>query len=143
MSALVKFLIGLVAALAAAGLWHGPGGGGQRLVDSLEAQARSNVALARLPGISVRLDREPLSRTATLSGTANDLQREGLGSQYGVKDYVREVEGIADVRWDDEPEAGGLPLLAETLILAALAYAAGFGLGTAFFGRRRRTSFLD
>ena len=143
MTPLVKFLIGLAAALAAGWLWHGPGGGGERLVGALEAQARAYVAQARLPGISVRLDREPLSRNATLSGSANDLQREGLGSQDGVKDYARAVEGIGEVRWDDEPEAGGLPLIAETLILVAIAYLLGFGLGTAFFGRRRRTSFLD
>ena len=143
MTPLVKFLIGLAAALLAAWLWHGPTGGGERLVGALESQTRAYVAQARLPGISVRLDRDPLSRNATLSGTANDLQREGLGSQYGVKDYARAVAGIGKVRWDDEPESGGLPLIAETLILAALAYLIGFGLGRVFFGRRRRTSFLD
>lgn len=143
MSAIVKFAIGLAAALAAAWLWHGPGGGGGRLVDRLETQAKAYVAQARLAGVSVRLERAPLSREAILSGTANDLQREGLGSQYGVKDYARAVEGIGGVRWDDEPDSGGLPLVVETLLLAALAYVVGFGLGTAFFGRRRRTSFLD
>jgi hypothetical protein len=36
-----------------------------------------------------------------------------------------------------------MPLLAETLILVALAWLAGVGLGWLLFGRRRRTSFLD
>lgn len=36
-----------------------------------------------------------------------------------------------------------MPLLAETLILVALAWLAGVGLGWLRFGRRRRTSFLD
>lgn len=36
-----------------------------------------------------------------------------------------------------------MPLLAETLILVALAYLAGIGIGWLLFGRRRRTSFLD
>lgn len=36
-----------------------------------------------------------------------------------------------------------MPLLAETLILVALAYLAGIGAGWLLFGRRRRTSFLD
>ena len=36
-----------------------------------------------------------------------------------------------------------MPLLAETLILVALAYLVGVGLGWRLFGRRRRTSFLD
>lgn len=143
MSGWVKFLIGLAAALLAGWLWHGPAGGGAAYAGRLEAQAREAVAVAQLPGVSVRLGRAPLSRAATLSGTADDLQREGLGSGYGVKDYVRAVEGIGPVRWDDEPAATALPLLAETLILVAAAYLLGFGLGTLLFGRRRRTSFLD
>lgn len=36
-----------------------------------------------------------------------------------------------------------MPLLAETLILTALAYLVGLALGWLLFGRRRKTSFLD
>jgi hypothetical protein len=36
-----------------------------------------------------------------------------------------------------------MPLLAETLILVALAYLVGVALGWLLFGRRRKTSFLD
>ena len=36
-----------------------------------------------------------------------------------------------------------MPLLAETLILVALFYAVGLGLGWLLSGRRKRTSFLD
>lgn len=139
----VKLLIGLALVLAAGWAWHGPLGQGRKLIDDLEAQARDGVARAELPGISVRLDRHPLSRNATLSGPANDLQREGLGSQMGVSDYVRAVEGIGAVRWADEPalERRALPLLAETLILAALAYVIGLGLGWLLWGRPRREGF--
>lgn len=139
----VKILIGLIAALLTGWLWHGPGGQGEALIASLERQAQQAAAGAELPGIAVRLGRDPLSRTAIVSGPANDLQREGLGSQWGVKDYVRNVPGIAGVRWEDESGGGGLPLLAETLIAIVLAYAAGFGLGALLFGRRKRQSFLD
>ena len=138
-----KILIGLAAALLMGWLWHGPAGQGERLVSALERQARAAAADAELPGIAVQMARDPLSRTAVLSGQANDLQREGLGSQMGVMDYVRNVEGIGRVRWDDEPQAGGLPLLAETLILVGLAYLIGLGLGALIFGRRKRESFLD
>ena len=91
----------------------------------------------------VRLDRDPLGRNAVLSGRANDLQREGLGSQLGISDYVREVEGIGTVRWADEPERerNALPLLVETMILAAFAYLLGLGLGWLLWGRRRREGF--
>lgn len=139
----VKLLIGLAASLACAWISHGPLGRGQALVDGLERQARAAVARGQLPGISVRLGRSPLSRNATLSGPANDLQREGLGSQMGLSDYVREVPGIGGVRWADEParERGALPLFAETLILAVLAYLIGLGLGRLLWGRPRREGF--
>ena len=88
--------------------------------------------------------RDPLARAARLSGPANDLQREGLGSQKGVSDYVRDVEGVADVRWADEPRNGRriVPLLLETMALAALAYLIGLGLGWLLWGRRRREGFV-
>jgi hypothetical protein len=143
MTAKVKILIGLVAALLMGWLWHGPGGQGEALVGALERQANAAAASAELAGIAVRLPRDPLSRAAVVAGSANDLQREGLGSQSGVKDYVRAVPGIASVRWEDEAEGSGLPLLAELLILVGLAFLAGLGLGALFFGRRKRESFLD
>ena len=36
-----------------------------------------------------------------------------------------------------------MPLVAETLILVALAWLIGLGIGWLIFARRRRTSFLD
>ena len=139
----VKLLIGLALALAAAWISHGPLGRGEAAIDRLETESRAAVASADLPGIAVRLDHSPLSRNAMLSGPANALQREGLGSQKGLSDLVRDVEGIGTVRWADEPrrERLALPLLAETLILAALAYFIGLGLGWLLWGRPRREGF--
>jgi len=123
MPPVLKATIGLLLALAAAWIWHGPLGHGERLIDRLERETKAQVAKAELPGIDVSLSRNPLARAATLSGPANDLQREGLGSQKGVSDYARDVEGISSVRWADEPDAGPriISLLFETLALAALA----------------------
>ncbi len=143
MPPILKAIIGFLLALALAWIWHGPLGNGERLIAGLEAQAGESVARAELPGIAVRLSRDPLARVATLSGPANDLQREGLGSQKGVSDYARDVEGISDVRWADEAEAGSrvIPLLLEILTLAAFAYLVGLGLGWFLWGRRRREDF--
>ena len=143
MSAPVKFLIGLAAALLMGWIWHGPAGQGEAFAGAMETQVKMAAAQAELPGIEARIERDPLSRRAVVGGEANDLQREGLGSQWGVLDYVRSVEGVAGVRWEDEPAGFRLPLLAETLILVAAAYAVGFTLAFLFFGRRRRQSFLD
>ncbi|HEX8572547.1 MAG TPA: hypothetical protein VF759_07340 [Allosphingosinicella sp.] len=139
----VKLLIGLVLALGAGWISHGPLGGGSRLVDRLEREARAGVARAGVPGVAVRLGRDPLTRTATLSGPANDLQREGLGSQMGISDHVRAVEGIGAVRWADEPPSGGrtMLLLIETQLLAAIAYLIGLGAAWLLWGRRRREGF--
>jgi hypothetical protein len=139
MPPVLKATIGLLLALAAAWIWHAPLGRGEGLIDRLEAEARQEVAKAELPGIDVNLSRSPLARTATLSGPANDLQREGLGSQKGVSDHARDVAGISGVRWADEPGSGRriVPLLVETLALAALAYLIGLGLGWLLWGRRR------
>ncbi|HEX9946879.1 MAG TPA: hypothetical protein VGA98_04995, partial [Allosphingosinicella sp.] len=100
----MKILIGFVVALLIGWVWHAPLGNGERLIAGLEAQARQNVAGTELPGIQVAFSRDPLARVARLSGPANDLQREGLGSQKGINDLVRDVEGVASVRWADEPD---------------------------------------
>ena len=143
MPPILKATIGFLLALTVAWIWHGPLGNGERLIAGLEARAGEGVAKAELAGIAVRLSRDPLARVATLSGPANDLQREGLGSQKGVSDYVRDVEGISDVRWADEPEAGSrvIPLLLEISTLAAFAYLVGLGLGWFLWGRRRSEGF--
>ena len=143
MSRLTKFLIGLAAVLLFGWLYHGPLGNGERLISQLEAQARTAVAGAEVPGVTVALPRDPLARTAILSGPANDLQRNGMGSQKGLNDMVAEVEGISGVRWSDD--TGGariMPLLLETLATLVLAYLVGLGLAWVLFGRKKRESYL-
>ena len=138
-----KLLAGLAAALLMGWIWHGPAGQGAAFAGALERRAQAAADAAELPGIAVRLEREPLSRSAVVSGEADEFQREGMGSGWGLKDYVGSVGGVSAVRWDDEPAAFALPLLAETLILVAAAYLIGFGLGALLFVRRKRQSFLD
>jgi hypothetical protein len=139
-----KLLTGLAATLLMGWVWHGPLGHGEALVGALEAQARAAVAEEDLPGIAVTLDHDPLSRRATLSGPANDFQRNGMGSLPGLTGKVAGVEGISAVRWADEPDASraGLPLLAETLALVAAAFAVAVGLAWLLWGRPKRESYL-
>jgi hypothetical protein len=139
-----RIWIGLVAVLLMGWLWHGPAGRGGAYAARLETAARAEIAPVGIQGVQVRMPRDPIRRTALMSGPADNVQREGMGSEWGLSDYVRDVPGIAGVHWADEPGGpGGLPLLAETLLQLALAYALGFGLGAIFFARPKRKSFLD
>ena len=144
MSRTVKFSIGLVAALLTGWIHYGPLGHGQALVDGLEAQARAAVERTEVPGVTVALGHDPLSRTATLSGPADAFQREGQGELPGLTEIVTAVPGIGRVQWADEPANGGLaaPLIVETLAAILLAYLIGIGAGWLFFGRPRREHYL-
>lgn len=146
MSPIVKFLIGLGAVLLMGWVSHGPLGNGEALIGRLEAQTRSAVAEGEVPGVQVRLSRDPLARIATLSGPANDFQREGMGQFPGLNDRVREIEGVSGLRWADAVAGSGaeriMPLLLETLIALLAAYLVGAGLAWLFFGRGKKDSYL-
>ena len=144
MSSFVRFLIGLVAALLLGWLWHGPLDNGAALIGALDRQAQAVVTGAELPGVAVAMDRDPLARNATLSGPADDFQRNGMGSQPGLTGMVQSIEGMGTVRWADQPGGSGtMPLIAELLILTTLAYLIGLALGWLLFGRKRRERFAD
>lgn len=143
MSRTVKLLIGLVAALLAAWLVHGPLGTGEAFVAGMESEARVTVAATEVRGIGVSFPRAPLSRTAILSGDANDFQRNGMGEQPGLTGLIGLVPGVEKVRWADESGSDALPLLAEVLAAAAVAYAIGILIGWLMFGRPRRESYLS
>lgn len=143
MSPWLKFLIGLVAVVALGVLYNGPYGGGTRFIDRLEAHAARRISVTELPGITARFGRDPLSRSATISGEATSFQRDGMGSYPGIRQRVATIPGVADVRWADEPAVRTVPLVLETLLQLLIAYLAGIIIGRLWFGRRKRTSYLD
>lgn len=110
MPRIAKLLIGLVAALAAGWVSHGPLRQGEAFVDRLQAEGEAVIREADLPRVAVRFPRDPLARQAILSGDANDFQREGQGLFPGLNDRIRDVPGVSGLRWDDTdccaPEAG-------------------------------------
>jgi hypothetical protein len=99
MSSWLKFLIGLSAALLAGWISHGPLGRGAAFVDRLEAQAQRRLRVVDLPGVTVRMERSPLGRTAILSGQADQFQREGMGSYPGIDERIRTIPGVRNIRW--------------------------------------------
>ena len=144
MSPNAKILAGLAAVLVMAWLYHGPFGLGATYIDRAESEARRVVADTEIPGIEVRLGRDPLSRLATLSGPADRFQREGQGELKGLNDLVAEVDGVSSVQWADEGEPRrGTPLILEALIGMIGAYLVGLFLGWLVFSRPKKQSFLD
>jgi len=97
-----KFLIGLIAALAAGWVSHGPLGRGGAFLDTLQSQGDAILREAEVPGVQVRFARDPMSREAILSGPANDFQREGQGQFPGLNDRISAISGISGFRWEGE-----------------------------------------
>ena len=95
----LKFLIGLAAALAAGWISHGPLGRGEQFIDQVEADLQLVMGVVNLPGVSGRMQREPLARTAILSGPADQFQREGMGSLPGINGRVMLIPGMARFEW--------------------------------------------
>lgn len=100
MSLWLKFLIGLAAALLAGWLSHGPLGRGAAFLDQLEGHAQRRLQVVNVPGVTVRMERDPLARTAILSGRADAFQRRGMGSYPGIDERIRTIPGIRAIRWE-------------------------------------------
>lgn len=96
-----KLLIGLVIALIAGWISHGPLGRGEAFIASLQAQADAAIRQAELPGVTARFARDPLGREAILTGPANDFQREGMGEMPGINARILAIPGVSGLRWDD------------------------------------------
>ena len=99
MPKLVKFLIGLAAALAAGWISHGPLGRGEQFIDRMEADLQAVLGIVNLPGVTGRMQRDPLARAAILSGPADQFQREGVGSLPGINRRVMLIPGMARFEW--------------------------------------------
>ena len=137
-----KFLSGLGASLLAGWIAHGPLGQGETFVAGLEQHAAQIVRRSELTTVRVRFPRDPLTREAILSGTANDFQREGQGLFPGINDRIRDMPGVSGMHWQEEgTERRMMPLLLETEFLVFLAFLIGVGLGRLVF-RPRREGFL-
>lgn len=98
-----KFAIGLAAALGAGAIAHGPLGRGEAFLAQLEGEGRAVIERSEIPGIEVRMQRDPMARTAILSGPADSFQREGQGSFPGLNQRVLAVDGVAAIEWTNPP----------------------------------------
>ncbi len=100
-----KLLIGAVATLAVAELYHGPLGAAQELETRIERSARAELDRNEMVQVQARLSERPLSRTLILSGPADDFQRGELVRVMGL------LPGVDQVEWDPSslPAEGARP----------------------------------
>ena len=87
-------LMGAVATLAVAELYHGPLGAAQQVETDIERSARAELDRNEMTQVHAELKSRPLSRTLILSGPADDFQRGELVRVMG------EIPGVAAVEWD-------------------------------------------
>ena len=119
--------IGVLAAIALAALWHGPGGAADRFSTEVERTIHSALLYWEIPQVTGRLHHDPLTRRAILSGPADKFQRAEL-----VR-IIDEVPGVSSASWS---QAGGVPLIAEGAAASVLGFL--FGLLGAYLRDIRR-----
>ena len=112
-----KLLIAAGISIAATAAWHWPLGAADRFAFSVDATARRALDYYEMTKVSGHLHRNPLSRTLTLTGPADDFQHSEL-----VR-LLSQLPGVRKASWSSDES--GLPLLGEGL----LANLAGFLLG--------------
>lgn len=121
-------VLGVIAALGLAALWHGPLGGADRFAARVERGIHNTLVYYEMTKVTGHLHRGPLSRRVLLSGQADDFQRDML-----VR-YMDQLPGVSAASW-----AGGegTPLIVEGLCAAVLGYLFGLLLAYLFELRRR------
>lgn len=120
---------GALASLALGALWHGPLGGAHRFSQTIERQVGEALNYYEMTKITAHLHHAPLTRRLLLSGPADDFQRSEL-----VR-LLNQLPGVRETVWSSG--GGGLPLIAEGLVVSLLGFLLGLLLAYLFELRRR------
>jgi hypothetical protein len=122
-------MIGLVATLACAALWHGPIGAAGRFAQQVDRTSRATLDYYEMTQVTGRLQRQPLSRDLMLAGPADDFQRGEIQRVLG------DVPGVRAARWS--PPRVSIPLFVEGALAAIAGFLAGLLLAYVVEARRR------
>lgn len=125
--------LGLVAAIAAAALWHGPLGGAAAFAARIDRNVRKTLVYYQIPEVSGHLHRNPLTRQVMLSGPADDFQRTEL-----VR-LMNDLSGVASTTWANR--GSRIPLIAEGAIAALLGFLSGLLVAYVVERRRRYNAY--
>lgn len=129
--------IGVASSLAAAALWHGPGGAGDRFAASVDRTMRLTLDHYEMQQVAARMERGPLARRLMLGGPADDFQRAEIAR------IALEVPGVQAAHWSGPRGPTRIaPLIAEVMALALACFAIGVVLAyIAALRRRSREAF--
>ena len=120
---------GVLAAIAAAALWHGPLGAADQFSGRVERGARQALEYYEMTQVTAQLQRGPLSRRLILTGQADDFQHSEL-----VR-VLDQLPGVSSVSWSGG--RGGIPLIAEAALMAIVGFLVGLLLAYLFELHRR------
>lgn len=121
--------IGILLAIGAAALWHGPLGAADRFSTSVETFARRTLVDWEVPQVQAHLHHDPLTRRLELSGPADEFQRSELVRIMGG------VPGVSSARW--APAGAGTPLILEGVAASVVGFLIGLLLAYLVALRRR------
>lgn len=93
MNGLIKGLIGAGGASLLA--WGAHSMTGADYVDGIESDAQASLAAGEFGGVSLSMQREPLSRVAVLSGTSDPAERARIEA------HLRANSKVGEIRWAD------------------------------------------
>jgi hypothetical protein len=124
-------LIGALVAVAAALIWHGPLGAGERLAGAVEGKARAVLVDWEMGKVSAHLQRGPLTRRLELSGPADSFQRSSLVQ------LMELVPGVRSATWG---KGHARPLALEGALAALLGCLVGLLLAYLVELRRRHNA---
>ena len=122
-------LIGGVAAIGAAALWHGPLGAADRFTAEVQRTARQTLVDYEMSKVQAQLHHGPLTRRLILSGPADDFQSSELVRIMG------DLPGVSVAQWSNK--GSGVPLIVEGAAMAMLGFLIGLLLAYLVELRRR------
>ena len=122
-------VVGVLASIAAAAVWHGPMGAADRFATQVERSAREVLVDNYAPsGMTARIHHGPLTRELILSGPGNDFQRAEA-----VR-LLDQIPGVSSAHWTPST---GIPLIVEGAVAAVLGFLLGLLLAYVAELRRR------
>lgn len=120
---------GIIAAFAAAALWHGPLGAAERFSSRIELTAKFVLADWEMGHVQGHLHHGPLTRRLILSGSADDFQRGELVKIMGS------IPGVSTATWSKSDS--GIALIVEATLVSLAGFLVGLLLAYLFELRRR------